>query len=395
MKNINMKIIFLTLLGIASNLLIAQDIIKVEATGVGLERSDALQDALRNAVGQAVGVALKSETRVENFMVISDAISSNTTGYIKNYSIIKEIPFKERFEVTVEAEVTTEKMEADFNLIAKSIGGVRLLVMADPSEKDKTNLSDLDFAVDKVNSLLAEKGYRYIDKSRFQSLKREASNMMEESNDNLTYVQRLGLMADAQFIILLSDIKTTPVMGAFDIARGNKVSFTAKAYDNCTGEGLGSVILESRENSSNSSTRNAIENAIDLNFEKLLGMITGYIGGWVNNGTPFELRFYNTGSFRDFRDLRKKLKEDNSFGGEMEITSVYNYTKLNCTFKSKADNLADKILDIADAIPNFESKRLDVKLIYGRQISFAPQSFIIPDMVAPQDIENQNISPKN
>lgn len=373
----------------------AQEVISVEATGVGIERNDALQDALRNAVGQAVGVALRSETRVENFMVISDAISSNTTGYIKNYNIVKEIPFKDRYEVTVEAEVTTSSMEADFSLIAKSIGGVRLLVMVDPSEKEKEKIADLEFAVDKVNSFLAERNYRYIDKSRFQSLKREATNMMEASNKNMTYVQRLGLMADAQFIILLSDIKTTPVMGAFDIARGNKVSFVAKAYDNCTGEGLGSVILESHENTTNTTTRNAIANALENNFDDLLGMITSYIGSWVNNGTPFELRFYNTGTYRDFRDLRNKLKADNSFGGEMEITSVYDYTKLNCTFKSKADNLADKILDIADAIPNFEAKRLDVKMIYGRQISFAPQSFIIPNLVEPQVNENQNITPKN
>lgn len=361
----------------------AQEEVRVEATGVGIERSDALQDALRNAVGQAVGVALRSETRVENFMVISDAIASNTTGYIKNYDVVKEIPFRDRFEITVDATVTTSSMEADFNLIARSIGGVRLLVMVDPKDANSENTKDLEFAVDKVNSILAERGYRYIDKSRFQSLRREATNMMEESNSEMTYVQRLGLLADAQFIIVLSDLKTTPVMGAFDIARGSKVSFVAKAYDNCTAEGLGSLILESSETTSNSDNRSAIENALELNFDKLLGMITSYIGGWVNNGTPFELRFYNTGSFRDFRNLRNKLKEDNSFGGDLEITSVFNYTKLNCTFTSRADDLADKILDIADEIPSFKAKVLDVKMIYGRQISFAPQNFIIPDLVEP------------
>ena len=69
-----------TLLFVLSFLLVdAQTPREVEAKGVGISREDALQDALRNAVGQAVGVALRSETTVENFMVISDAISSNTT----------------------------------------------------------------------------------------------------------------------------------------------------------------------------------------------------------------------------------------------------------------------------------------------------------------------------
>ena len=378
-----MKNILLFVFLFATIVATAQETVRVEATGVGIVRNDALQDALRNAVGQAVGVALRSETRVENFMVISDAIASNTNGYIKNYDIVKEIPFRDRFEITVDATVTTSSMEADFNLIARSIGGVRLLVMVDPKDLKGENVEELQFAVDKVNSMLAERGYRYIDKSRFQSLQREARNMMEESNQNMTYVQQLGLMADAQFIIVLSDFKTTPVMGAFDIARGNSVSFVAKAYDNCTAEGLGSVILESSETTSNADNRSAIDNALELNFDKLLGMITSYIGGWVNNGTPFELRFYNTGSFRDFRNLRNKLKDDSSFGGELEITSVFNYTKLNCTFTSRADDLADRILDIADEIPSFKAKVLDVKMIYGRQISFAPQNFIIPDLIEP------------
>ena len=43
----------------------------VESKGTGLNRTDALQDALRNAISQAVGVSLRSETRVENFMIIS------------------------------------------------------------------------------------------------------------------------------------------------------------------------------------------------------------------------------------------------------------------------------------------------------------------------------------
>lgn len=387
-----MRYLMLICFTICATVLQAQSDVTVEAKGVGLERADALQDALRNAVSQAVGVTLSSQTMVENFMVVSDAISSNTTGYIQKYTIVKEVPLKDRVEVTVSAEVTTTTMEADFNLISKSIGGVRFLVMVDPNEVAATNVEDLEFAVTKINSFLAQRNYRYVDNSRFQSLKKEATNMMEESNAGLTYVQSLGLRADAQFIILLSDIKSSPVMGAFDIKKGTKVSFVAKAYDNCTAEGLGTVILESDTSPASQNTsltnRTAVENAVENNFNDLLSTITSYIGGWVNNGTPFELRFYNTGTFRDFRDFRKKLKADKSFGGDMQITSVYNYTKLTCTFKSRADNLADKILDIADAIPSFEAKRLDVKIIYGKQISFAPQNFIVPKAIQPQTIKS-------
>ena len=62
--------IFITTIGFCQQM--------VGAKGTGLNRADALQDALRNAVGMAVGVSLRSETKVENYMVISDAIASNS-----------------------------------------------------------------------------------------------------------------------------------------------------------------------------------------------------------------------------------------------------------------------------------------------------------------------------
>jgi hypothetical protein len=382
-----MKKYFLLFIAIIfSASLFAQDALEVEAGGVGMNKTDALSDALRNAVGQAAGVALKSETRVENFMVISDAIATNINGYVTSYNVISEIPFPDRFEVKVKAKVSTSPMKADFQLLSKSIGGVRFLVMADPKHAKDKNAADYDYAVQKVNNYLAEKKYRYIDKSRFESLRKEAMNMMEETDTAISYAQRLGIMADAQFLIVISDINTSTVMGAFDIPKGTKVNLVAKAYDNCTGEGLGTIVLESNSKPNveqGAGFRSAIDEAVNNGFSKLMLTFTEYIGGWINNGTPFELRFYNTGTYRDFRDLRTSLKNDSNFGGEMEITSAYNYTKLNCTFRNKADDLADKLLDIADAIPAMAAKRLDVKLIYGRQISFAPQNYIIPNMVKP------------
>jgi len=356
----------------------------VEAKGTGLNRTDALQDALRNAVSQAVGVNLRSETRVENYMIISDAIASNTSGYIKKYNILKEIPFPDRFEITIQAEVTTNSLEADFKLLSKTIGGVRFLVTVDPSVQNENEKKDLQLAVDKINSFLAERSYRYVDQSRLKTLQNERSNLMQDSNPQLSYAQQLAVLTNAQFIILVSQLTTSEVKGAFDIVQGKKVGFQARAFDNCTGEGLGTITLESIPKSgTTTSTSQAINQAVDLNFSKLIGMFSSYIGNWINSGTPYELRFYNSGSFRDLRTLRTKLKADKSFGGDLEIVSANNYTKLICTYKDKADELADKILDYADEIPTLKKQLLDVKMIYGRQINFAPQSYIIPNLVKP------------
>jgi len=356
----------------------------VESKGTGLNRSDALQDALRNAISQAVGVSLRSETRVENFMIISDAIASNTSGYIKKYTILKEIPFPDRVEITVQAEVTTNSLDADFKLLSKTIGGVRFLVMVDPEVQNEKEKKELQLAVDRINGFLAERAYRYVDQSRLKSLQNERSNLLQASNNQLTYVQQLAVLSNAQFIILVSQLTSGEVKGAFDIVQGKKVGFQARAFDNCTSEGLGTIILESTPTKGTTeNVSQAINQAVDLNFPKLMGMFTSYIGNWVNNGTPYEIRFYNSGTFRDLRTLRNKLKSDKSFGGDFEIVSANNYTKLVCTYKDRADELADKILDYADEIPALKKQLIDVKMIYGRQINFAPQSYIIPNLIQP------------
>lgn len=379
------KLIIICLLLVSTFSLNAQNVSTVEAKGSGITKADALQDALRNAIGQAAGVSLKAESKVENFLLVSDAISTNTEGYISKYSIVKEVPLRDRFEVTVNATVSLDPIKADFQLLAKTIGGVRFMAVPN-EEKAKGDRANYDFAINAINSSLAAKKYRYVDKGTYDKLKKEAMNIMEESDTGITYVQTLGIKADAQFIIELVDINTSTREGAFGVRNETKTNIVAKAYDNCTGEGLGTIIMESSwspAGDANTINRNSIKEAVDSGMTKLMLTFTSYIGDWVNNGTPFELRFYEMGTFRDLRELRNKLKADPTFGGQLELTSVNNYSKLICTYKNKGDDMADKVLDICDAIPSLVDKKVDVKLIYGRQISFAPQSYVVPNLVKP------------
>lgn len=373
----------------------AQETTTVEVKGVGLTREDALQDALRTAVGQAVGVAVSSQTQVENFMVLSDAISTKTEGYISSYKIVKETPMKDRFEITVQAVVSLAPLKADVNLMAKTIGGIRFLVMFDARKVKPEDLEIYNFAVERINEALSNRKYRYIEKSRFDELNKEAQRIFQESKDATeeTYVQQLGFKADAQFIIKVSNISISERSEAFDTRTASKITIELKAYDNCTAEGLGTIILESDWNSGKEAkaTKNSgVTSAITSNIDKLFAVFNTYIGDWVNNGTPYELRFYASGTYRDFRDLRTKLKSDNNFGGQMEIVSFDNYTKLICTFRKRPDELADKIIDYADQIPFFATKEMDVRLIYGRQISFAPRKEKVPEL---DNVKNQYTQP--
>lgn len=375
---------------VLSTLLVAQTHQEVKTTGFGTNRNEALQDAMRNAVGEALGVALRSESQVENFSLIKDAINTRTEGYISSYTIGKESKGKDgivRLELI--ARVSLNPLKADIQLLARAIGGVRFLVLYDTRNVSEPDRKLYDFAVERINEALAQRRYRYVEKKRFDQLRDEAYLIMKElplsaggsSEDN--FVQQLGLRADAEFIIQIRNITLASRSESFDTRTGTKVTIEARAYDNCTGEGLGTIYMEGDWISGRdleSAQMSAINQIIATQTDRLLFLFNQYIGDWVNNGTPYELRFYGVGGFRDFRDLRNKIREDSQFGGQFQMTSVHNYTKIITTFKNQPDELAYKVLDFADQIPALHDRVLDVKLIYGRQINFAPQSMIVPEL---------------
>lgn len=80
------SVLFITLL-ICCNTCLAAEVI---VTGVGSDKSSALQDAFRNAVEQSVGLMVDSETLVNNAVVIEDSIYTHAIGFVKNYNILSE-----------------------------------------------------------------------------------------------------------------------------------------------------------------------------------------------------------------------------------------------------------------------------------------------------------------
>ena len=78
---------------------------------VTIAREKAIDDALRRAVEQAVGTMVSSDTMTNNFQVVHDKILAQTSGYVKNYQIIKEERVGQEFRVTIMADVGRENLQ--------------------------------------------------------------------------------------------------------------------------------------------------------------------------------------------------------------------------------------------------------------------------------------------
>lgn len=78
---------------------------EVTVTGTGLTPSDAENDALRAAVENTVGVLVDSETLVENSMLISDQIYTQSRGFVNDYTVLSREQIANGWRVTIHAVV--------------------------------------------------------------------------------------------------------------------------------------------------------------------------------------------------------------------------------------------------------------------------------------------------
>ena len=77
----------------------------VTVTGTGITPSDAENDALRAAVENTVGVLVDSETLVQNSILISDQIYTQSRGFVNDYTVLSREQVGDIWRVTINATV--------------------------------------------------------------------------------------------------------------------------------------------------------------------------------------------------------------------------------------------------------------------------------------------------
>jgi hypothetical protein len=357
--------------------------VTVEVKGVGQNRTTAIQDALRQAVAQVLGTKIVSETQVQNYQLLKDAIQTRTEGYIMSSEVIEETPFPDRHEVKVRATVSLKPLETDAKSLAQWLGGLRFMVVYDPRKIRTSQDKELyDYAYERMNEYLARKGYRYIEKAVFDRLKEEAVKIAGADISSIDYAKKLAFLADAEFFILISNIlieeRPLNIM---------KATIDCKSYDNCVAEGLGTVVGEGdlkREVSEIGTKRKAIDGAAFNAMEKVMYLALKYLSGWCTNAAPFEIRIYQVDEDK-MDELVDKLLDDPDYGGQLEPVISQGYWRLVCTFKKTPWKMRRKIRQYAEEI----GVPLSTKLGYGRQFSFAPKEFKVREAEVREEIQKK------
>ena len=143
------------------------------ANDVSAARDKAIDDAMRKAVQQALGTHIKSETLVKNFQLVEDRILSWSSGYVSQYTIVREGAGKyDTYEVEMRALVNLSDLKSDDNALAELLDKENPRVMVMIAEQ---NIGDTDrFRYFEVDMTAAEtaiidafrnKGFEVIDPS--------------------------------------------------------------------------------------------------------------------------------------------------------------------------------------------------------------------------------------
>jgi len=182
---------------------------------IGKDR--ALQDALRKAVEQAVGTMVSSETRVQNFQLLSDEILTQTEGYVQNYQILSEKQDKDKnvYEVTIQASVATgplkEKLQA-LGILLRQVGKPRIMILIAEQNigqqyysywwgQQRGEQTDLTIAENTIMDRFREKGFDFVDHSaQSKDIKATPAFQVAELNDRAAIT--LGKQADAEVVIV-------------------------------------------------------------------------------------------------------------------------------------------------------------------------------------------------
>jgi len=370
-----MRKLLVSLLALAGLALAQSGIVTVK--GVGPSRDAAISDAKRQAVEQVGGVALQSYTQMEDFQVLKDVVLAKAKGYIASFSILSETPFPDHVEVQAQAAVSDRQMDADAKSLAQWLGGMRFLVAYDPGKpKSAEEIESFEYARERINEYLARQGFRYIERNVFDRLKEEAVKIAGADLSGIDYAKKLAFYADAEFLVYIENVLNAEDAKALGIST-RKATIDLRLYDNCTSEGLGTVVGDGEwltDMGGLDAARKAVDPAARTAGERLFYLTLDYLGEWANNGAPSELHFY--GVDEDRMDLLlAKLTHDPDFGGQLEPIMSGDFWRLNCTFKKTPTEMRQRVRGYAKDV----GVPLETRLQYARRLSFAVKGVKTPE----------------
>jgi hypothetical protein len=222
-------------------------------SAASIARDHALKDALRKAVEQGVGAFVNSETKAEDFQLLSDKVYSQASDYVSSYRVIVEGRDSGLYRVTIRARVKLGKIDKDLASIdvpPREQGRPRVMVAVKEIPKDDIiAVDDRMLETGVMETMIVDafqsRGFPVVDAATVkQNLQKDQLRRILEGDNRAA--SEVGLRVGAEIVVAgtvqePSERRTAPHDSApTDLFR---VKLSARAVNAATAEVLGSTEL--------------------------------------------------------------------------------------------------------------------------------------------------------
>ncbi len=346
---------------------------KVVVTGTGENgsakgRDQALDDALRRAVEQGVGVYITSETTVEQMMLVEDRIYSESRGYIREYTIVREGEKNGLYEVQISAVVKMAKLAKDLEsigIIIRKKQNPRIMVVLYSREVDSSffgvALQGNRNAENQIEGILLAKGFQAVDAGQVKRKKQIEAILLQ---DDPAMANKLAKDFGAE-VLVEGEVRREfagdrRVMGRSMRFFSNEIRL--KAFETDTGKLLFSG-FQTRPPSGVEATLPLEEATAKLTAE----MISGILEQWrkdVYQASNFQL-ILSGASYGEMSNVLERVREIRGVGAVTLRSYQSGIAQINVNFKGVLQDLGEKISQLQGPkleITGLQGNTIDVKL---------------------------------
>ncbi|MEO0085578.1 MAG: flagellar assembly protein T N-terminal domain-containing protein [candidate division WOR-3 bacterium] len=262
-----------------------------------IARDQALKDALRKAVEQGVGTYVNSETRVQNFQLLSDRIYSQASGYVSSYRLISESQEAGLYRVVIRAKVKLDRVEDDLEAIGILVteqGRPRVMVVVKELAAGAVPKLDRELVETAIVAAFQAKGFPVVDQATVeQNLTREQLRAILAGDNQAAMAA--GLRTGAEIVVagtMEQSKETKRVPYTQSETEFHKVRLSARAISVQTAEVLGASTV-SRELPYSADA--AINEAADSTSQVLM---TRILAGWKKRANITQLHIQNASNLK-------------------------------------------------------------------------------------------------
>lgn len=323
------------------------DVVIDAVTGEGVNSAAAKADAFRNAISQAVGVYVQADTVVQDYVTKSDRIKTNSSGFIKAFQLLKETKGSDGVVTAIyKVVVSTKPLQDDVSQVVgaefRNVGHPTVAVVGWFKGKDRAEAEVNANAVAALNRALIDRGYKVVDASKIEQLRKEDQEVIQASGA----AQPTGFDKVAQLIAnkLLADIYVT----TFGSVGGGKASVATKMYNAYTGQIFGSDTGYGAYTSSNlADAKAAVDTAISSTMKTILSQVSNHWQDVLTHGQEFIVVLDGIKDAKQRRDFKSVLDQTSGVTEVRTLAAAGTHAEFSISATAEPFDLFDEIVELA------------------------------------------------